>query len=851
MLTFKPTAIIYFFVIWVFLAGCAPEEEEETSQTASYSVGGSVSGLANGTVVIQNNGSDDLVVFQPGSSSSTISFSFPTKISSGNAFNVTVLVQPLAQTCTVNNGSGTVSGAVSSISIICSSQSFSVGGSVSGLTSSIVLQNNGSDDLTISQDSNFTFPTKVATGADYHVTVKTQPHPYFCTVSKNRGIMVGNVADVSVNCSFSTFTVSGTAAGVGSSYQLGLLNETVTIADNASDNESFQFNTPIASGGGYTIKIPSQPDNHTCSVLNGQRDNVTQFYNDLQAVCWKYIDNVSQGGINDNTSLDAITPSVSAVNDKLYVAWVENNKVRIKVYDNTTSWNLNDTMFGSSTNGLQSTNGTNVYNPILIYENITGMYAIWEDGVNGLKNIRYSFNDLSSSSDWFFQTSLNANSSNNAEKPDAISKDSFVYVVWSEINTAYQIRVKEIQLNSVSSLDGGGALGINDNTSHHASNPSIAESGSVFYAAWSEENSSGADNVSQIRAKKLDRSQNSSNTDWVGIDGPSRTAGMNYKSQYEADHPELVFHDSKLFAAWQEKNIFGKNQIRVAYYDDNLSITDNGTKLVLDSASSTTPLELNRSTCTLQLYDDNQTSLYSTFSQANLNNRSFYFSSFDNVTLTNSVIYNSTLTNVNLENSTVYNSVITNAGITLNKSVDNASIKQSKIYNSSIDNATINNSTLYDTTTAGATLYSSSIDNTTSYDSAVTIPELQSSCWVFVDGGDENVGMNKLVDADGNEDASQPQWAIHKSKLYITWSQGKSGATQTRTALFNDDLINPVWRTVDRYDEYGPSRFGLNYNEIKNASNPVMTSNGSKLFSVWSEVDNESKSQIRVVENPF
>ena len=97
MLTFKPTAIIYFFVIWVFLAGCAPEEEEETSQTASYSVGGSVSGLSNGTVVIQNNGSDDLVVFQPGSSSSTISFSFPTKISSGNAFNVTVLVQPLSQ----------------------------------------------------------------------------------------------------------------------------------------------------------------------------------------------------------------------------------------------------------------------------------------------------------------------------------------------------------------------------------------------------------------------------------------------------------------------------------------------------------------------------------------------------------------------------------------------------------------------------------------------------------------------------------------------------------------------------------------------------------------------------------
>jgi len=193
----------------------------------------------------------------------------------------------------------------------------------------------------------------------------------------------------------------------------------------------------------------------------------------------------------------------------------------------------------------------------------------------------------------------------------------------------------------------------------------------------------------------------------------------------------------------------------------------------------------------------------------------------------------------------------------LDNSSENASIKQSKIYNSSIDNATIDNSTLYDTTTVGATLNNSvndnttNMDNNTNYNPLVMIPELQTSCWVYVDGGDENVGMNRLVDADGNEDASQPQWTIHKSKLYLTWTQGKSGASQTRVAVFNDDLINPAWQTVDRYDEYGPSRFGLNYNEIKNASSPAMSSNGSKLFSVWAEVDNNSKSQIRVVENPF
>ena len=237
-----------------------------------------------------------------------------------------------------------------------------------------------------------------------------------------------------------------------------------------------------------------------------------------------------------------------------------------------------------------------------------------------------------------------------------------------------QIRVRSIKdVQTIDSwLDGGGSTGINDNTSHHARNPVIKENSSVFYAAWSEENSSSADNVSQIRVKKLDRSQNSTNTNWVSIDRDNQTAGINFKSQYDADHPEMVFHDSKLYAAWQEKNIHVKNQIRIAYYDDNLTITDNGTKLVLDNSNSNNPLELKRSSCTLQNYDDNQTSLYSTFSQGNYDKRTFYFSSFDNVTLTNSVIYNSNLTNVNLENSTVYNSVIMNAGITPSNSVDNA-----------------------------------------------------------------------------------------------------------------------------------------------------------------------------------
>jgi hypothetical protein len=56
---------------------------------------------------------------------------------------------------------------------------------------------------------------------------------------------------------------------------------------------------------------------------------------------------------------------------------------------------------------------------------------------------------------------------------------------------------------------------------------------------------------------------------------------------------------------------------------------------------------------------------------------------------------------------------------------------------------------------------------------------------------------------------------------------------------------------VDRYDELGISRFGLNYNILKVAANPVMVASSSKLYAAWSETDSSGKSQIRVVKNPF
>lgn len=84
------------------------------SGTASYLVGGWISGLNNGSsVVLQDNGGDNLTV------SGNVTFTFATPIVNGNTYSVAVLTQPTGQTCTVSNGTGTVSGNVTNVSVAC------------------------------------------------------------------------------------------------------------------------------------------------------------------------------------------------------------------------------------------------------------------------------------------------------------------------------------------------------------------------------------------------------------------------------------------------------------------------------------------------------------------------------------------------------------------------------------------------------------------------------------------------------------------------------------------------------------------------------------------------------------
>jgi len=83
-------------------------------------------------------------------------------------------------------------------------QKFTVGGTVAGLAGSgLVLQNNAGDDLAVGADGSFSFATSLDDGADYGVTVKTQPTALQVCVAKQAfGTVAGAaVNSVTVNCS--------------------------------------------------------------------------------------------------------------------------------------------------------------------------------------------------------------------------------------------------------------------------------------------------------------------------------------------------------------------------------------------------------------------------------------------------------------------------------------------------------------------------------------------------------------------------------------------------------------------------------------------------------------------------
>ena len=233
-----------------------------TCITSSFTVSGTITGLAGAGLVLQNNGGGNLTL---PSGSTTYGFTVP----SSGPYAVSVLTQPSTptQSCVVSNASGTVTtGNVTNVNINCTTTSFTVGGTITGLSGSgLVLQNNLASDLPASGTSYaFTLPSNTG----YSITVKTQPTTptQICTVVNASGTVTNvNVTNVNISCVSTPFNIGGTITGLVGS---GLVLQNNLGVDLPVSGSSWSVSA--LSGSGYSVIVKTQPTNPTqvCVVAN-------------------------------------------------------------------------------------------------------------------------------------------------------------------------------------------------------------------------------------------------------------------------------------------------------------------------------------------------------------------------------------------------------------------------------------------------------------------------------------------------------------------------------------------------------------------------------------------------------
>jgi len=256
--------------------------------STQYQVGGVVLGLSAGDgIVLQNNLSDSAAITGGGTGNDP--FTFPTKLLSGESYNISVFSAPLTKTCVAGGNLGTVANMnISSIQVTCSNVTIhTVGGSISNLSGTGLTLKNTINGVTADFFSpnpgavNYTFPSSLTTTNTYNVTVFSQPaNPsQNCTVSAPSGTMANtNVTGVNINCTTNTYTTGGTISGLLSTESITLSDGILPVSGSltlgpgaplvAGSIQSFNFPAK-ADKTAYNITVTTPPAGKTCAVTNG------------------------------------------------------------------------------------------------------------------------------------------------------------------------------------------------------------------------------------------------------------------------------------------------------------------------------------------------------------------------------------------------------------------------------------------------------------------------------------------------------------------------------------------------------------------------------------------------------
>jgi hypothetical protein len=266
----------------------------------TFNLSGTISGLRSNGLLL-SSGTENI---SPLANSN--SFRFENKFANKDVYEVKIKAQPIGQTCSLTNGSGSFnSQSVTNVAITCLDSPGILSGSVSGLTNSGLVLKNGSEQIAVPTGAtDFTFQNKVNAGASYAVTVEANPTGKTCTVAKGTGTMVSaGKSDLQVTCSVNSYSVAGSISGLLAD-GLKLSNNGLEVKSVSSGSTVFGFDNNIAYGGGYSIAVDTQPNGYTCSVSNGTGTMGAANITSVQVTC--SVNSYSVSGIISGLSVDGL-----------------------------------------------------------------------------------------------------------------------------------------------------------------------------------------------------------------------------------------------------------------------------------------------------------------------------------------------------------------------------------------------------------------------------------------------------------------------------------------------------------------------------------------------------------------
>ena len=274
------------------------------TNTPNDTISVAVTGLT-GTLVVQDDKADTLTF----TTNSTQTFA--TSYTSGSTYTVSVKTQPTGQTCTLgSNATGTIT-ANTTVTATCTTNvvNYTISVAVTGLTGTLVMQDDKADTLTFTTNNTQNFATQYASGSTYAVSVKTQPSGQSCTLSSNASGTITANTTVTATCTTTVVNYTLSVAVTG-------LTGTLVVQDSKSDTLTFTSNntqtfaTSYASGSTYSVTVQTQPSGQTCTLSSNASGTITA-NTTVTATCA-----TSGGGLTVSVAVTGLSGSVTVTNDQ-------------------------------------------------------------------------------------------------------------------------------------------------------------------------------------------------------------------------------------------------------------------------------------------------------------------------------------------------------------------------------------------------------------------------------------------------------------------------------------------------------------------------------------------------------